>query len=270
MDTLYDPVLADFARQAFAIGYKPLAYEETFEQHLAGGAEWPRRWQSQAENLAAQIRLHPGHKVFAYVGFMQVPEKPMPRTWGTIESMPARLKKLTGMDPLTIEQASVSGDTLYRPGREAWRLVAPKLRRSSVLLVDGRPFPIGAIARATDIQVVHPRTRFRYGRPTWLASLRRFPRRVPPRLLPRSGRRLVQAFLAAEPRDAIPLDQVLVEAGKPVPRLMLPRARIRYAVQDPEVKEAPSAASRNPRGGNGQGSRRPRSAYAPVRNRGWR
>ncbi|HMC91390.1 MAG TPA: hypothetical protein VKI45_02920, partial [Allosphingosinicella sp.] len=82
--------------------------------------------------------------------------------------------------------------------------------------------------------VVHPRTRFVGGRPAWLMEMGRRPQPVPARLLPRSGRRLVQAFLAAEPDDAVPVDQVLVEAGRPAPRLMLPRGRIRYAVQDPD------------------------------------
>jgi len=45
----------------------------------------------------------------------------------------------------------------------------------------------------------------------------------------------VQAFLADEPDDAVPVDQVLVEPGQPVPTLMVPAGRIRFAVQEPRV-----------------------------------
>jgi hypothetical protein len=104
-----------------------------------------------------------------------------------------------------------------------------------VLRVDGRPFAFGLYANAIDLQVLHPPTRLRDGRPDWLAATGRRPRAIPPALIPKHGRRLVQAFLAGEPDDAVPVDQVLVEADKPVPKLMLPERRIRYAVQEPRV-----------------------------------
>jgi hypothetical protein len=50
--------------------------------------------------------------------------------------------------------------------------------------------------------------------------------------VPKSGRRLVQAFVANESADAVPMDQVIVEAGKPVPKLMLPKGKYRFAIQD--------------------------------------
>jgi hypothetical protein len=59
----------------------------------------------------------------------------------------------------------------------------------------------------------------------------RHPVSIPPTLLPSSGTQLVQAFIASEGEDAIPVDQVLVTHGKPVPMLLLPKARVRYAVQ---------------------------------------
>jgi hypothetical protein len=232
---LKEPVFADFVRHALALGYEPLAYEQTGEQRRSGEPGIAGREQAEAENLAALIKAHPGRKLFIYVGFSHVTEAPIDRDGdGAIEWMAARLKKMTGIDPLTIEQTSVAEDALSRSGREARALIAPKLRRSSILRLDGRPFALGPYAGAVDLQVVHPRTRFVGGRPAWLSEMGRRPQPVPARLLPRNGRRLVQAFLAAEPKDAVPVDQVLVEAGRPPPKLMLPRARIRYAVQDPD------------------------------------
>jgi hypothetical protein len=236
---LKEPVFADFVRQALALGYEPLAYEQTGEQRKGGAPGIPGREQAEAENLAALIKAHPGRKLFVYVGFSHAAEAPIDRDGGAIEWMAARLKKMVGVDPLTIEQTSIAEDSLWRGGREAWAVVAPKLRRSSILRVDGRPLALGPYAGAVDLQVVHPRTRFTGGRPEWLAGMGRKPAPIPAGLLPRSSRRLVQAFLAGEPEDAVPVDQVLVEAGRPLPKLMLPTGRIRYAVQDPEIRPAP-------------------------------
>ena len=220
-------------RQALALGYSPIAYEQDAEQQKRGEPGIPGREQAQAENLAAALRANPGGKLFVYVGFSHVAEAPLEHGEGDMEWMAARLRKLTGIDPLTIEQTSLAEDSSARGGREAWALVAPRLRRSSVLRLEGRPFALGRYANAVDLQIVHPPTRLRGGRPDWLAGLGRKPLSIPVALLPERGRRLVQAFLAEEPKDSVPLDQLLVEAGRPAPKLMLPARRIRFAVQEP-------------------------------------
>ncbi|MEA3065782.1 MAG: hypothetical protein QOJ27_2234 [Sphingomonadales bacterium] len=233
---LKEPVFGDFVRQALALGYSPIAYEQDSEQQKRGEPGIPGREQAQAENLAAALRANPGRKLFVYVGFSHVAETPIEHGSGRMEWMAARLRKLTGIDPLTIDQTALAEDSSSRGGREAWALAAPKLRRTSVLRLDGQTFAFGPYADAIDLQVVHPPTRLRDGRPDWLAAMGRRSRAIPPALIPKPGRRLVQAFLAGEPDDAVPLDQVLVEAGKPVPKLMLPSRRIRYAVQEPRVR----------------------------------
>jgi hypothetical protein len=230
-----EPVFGDFVRQALGLGYSPIAYEQDPEQQKRGEPGVPGREQAQAENLAAALRANPGRKLFVYVGFNHVAEAPIEHSSGRMEWMAARLRKLTAIDPVTIEQTGVAEDSRSRGGREAWALVAPKLRRSSVLRVDGHPFVSGLYANAVDLQVLHPPTRLRGGRPTWLEAMGRRPRAIPPALARNHGRRLVQAFLAGEPDDSVPVDQVLVEAGRPVPMLMLPERRIRYAVQEPRV-----------------------------------
>jgi hypothetical protein len=232
---LKEPVFGDFVRQALGLGYSPIAYEQDAEQRKTGESGIPGREQAQAENLAAALRFNPGRKLFVYVGFSHVAETPIEHGSGRMEWMAARLRKLTGIDPLTIEQTALAEDSQSRSGREAWALAAPKLRRTSVLRLDGQPFAFGLYADAIDLQVLHPPTRLRGGRPDWLAAMGRSPRAVPAALIPKRGRRLVQAFLAGEPADAVPVDQVLVEAGKAVPVLMLPEHRIRYAVQEPRL-----------------------------------
>lgn len=233
---LKEPVFGDFVRQALGLGYTPIAYEQGPEQRKRGEPGVPGREQAQAENLAAALRANPGGKLFVYVGLSHVTERPIEHGSGRMEWMAARLKKLTGIDPLTIEQTALAEDSSSRGGREAWALAAPKLRRTSVLRLDGHPLAFGLYANAIDLQVLHPPTPLRDGRPSWLEAMGRRPSAVPPALIRKGGRRLVQAFLAEEPDDAVPVDQVLVEAGKPVPKLMLPERGIRYAVQEPRVR----------------------------------
>ncbi|HYE29133.1 MAG TPA: hypothetical protein VEA61_13015 [Allosphingosinicella sp.] len=232
---LKEPVFGDFVRQALGLGYRPIAYEQDAEQRNRGERGIPGREQAQAENLAAALRANPGRKLLVYVGFSHVAEAPIEHGNGRMEWMAARLRKLTGIDPLTIEQTAVAEDSSSRPGREAWAMSAPKLRRTSVLRLDGQLYAFGPYAHAVDLQVVHPPTRLRDGRPVWLSSMGRRPRAIPPALIRRPARRLVQAFLADEPDDAVPVDQVLVEPGQPVPTLMVPAGRIRFAVQEPRV-----------------------------------
>jgi len=84
-----------------------------------------------------------------------------------------------------------------------------------------------------DITVWHRPETLRRGRPDWLAmNGYRRPRAIPAKLLPREGRRLVQAFVAGESPDAVPMDQVLVTAGEKPPVFMLPKGKYRFAYQD--------------------------------------
>lgn len=78
---------------------------------------------------------------------------------------------------------------------------------------------------------VHPPRGDRHGRPTWLAALGGKPRAVPAALLPRTGTRLIQAFAPGAPVDAVPLDQVLVTAGRRAPVLMLPDGPVDFRTQ---------------------------------------
>ena len=58
------------------------------------------------------------------------------------------------------------------------------------------------------------------------------------RLLARRARRiLVQAFLAGESDDAVPVDQVVLQPGEAAPVLLLPEGEIRLVVQDESGRE---------------------------------
>jgi hypothetical protein len=227
-----DPVFADMIAQAIRLGYRAAAYEPVPE---IGAEQSPAdREQGQAQNLLNIISHEPKAKILVYVGLSHVAEAPLPSGGGaTVEWMAARLKRMSGIDPLTIDQATLNETASRGPGREAHRIASQGVGlRSAILLEKGSPLIYGQYGGAVDLQVVHPRTTCISGRPGWLMGLGRRPKAIPRGLLPKSGRRLVQAFGKDAPVNAVPLDQVIVEAGARPPSLMLPDRPVRYQVQD--------------------------------------
>lgn len=229
-----DPVFADFVRQALHLGYRPALYEAT--NFVPGATRYDsivRRDQQEAENLVAHaLKANPRSKILVYVGFHHATEAPMPEDDGRqIEWMATRLKRMSGIDPLTIDQSVLSPLSSGNPALYA--LVAPRLRgRPAMLMANGAPLVVGEYAGKVDLQVAHPVAGRVAGRPDWLRSMGRRPVAVPADLIPHNGTRLIKAYIAAEAEDAVPVDQVLVTAGKPMPKLMLPPSRIRYEVED--------------------------------------
>ena len=229
-----DPVFGDFVRQALHLGYRPALYEAT--NYVPNSTRYDsiaRRDQQEAENLLANaLKAYPRSKILVYVGFHHATEAPMPEGDGRqIEWMATRLKRMSGIDPLTIDQTALSPLSSGNPALYA--LVAPRLRgRSAMLAADGAPLVLGEYAGKVDLQVAHPAAMRIDGRPDWLRSMGRKPVAVPANLIPHKGTRLIKAYIADEAEDAVPVDQVLVTAGKPLPKLMLPPVRIRYEVED--------------------------------------
>lgn len=232
---LDDPVFADFIRQSLALGYRPVTYEKIRTDYSKDAKiAQEQREQDQADNIVTRaVRAFPDAKILIYAGEHHAAERPIAAEGGTLPMMAGLLQRATGIDPLTIDQAGLSPVPMNRPDIDLYKIAAPKAARQSVVLVrHGRPVTVGLLAGSVDLQVVHPPVHMTGGRPDWLAAMARHRASIPASLLPSSGTRLVQAFIASEADDAIPVDQMLVTHGKPAPTLLLPVARMRYAVQN--------------------------------------
>jgi hypothetical protein len=182
--------------------------------------------------------------MFVYVGHSHVAEEPIDGYGNAKQSwMAALLKAKTGIDPLTIDQVTLGKRASGYNGL-ARRALAAKAPGRSVVMFDGdRPVTVGQYADAVDLQVYHPATRMVKGRPDWLAAMGRKPMAIPAGFVPQKGERLVQAFVASETDDAIPVDQVLLRAGDDVPSLMVPGDRpLRLVMQDPTPSPGAVAA----------------------------
>lgn len=230
-----DPVFGDFVRQAMRIGYRPAAYEWIGHRpDLPAAEQIALREQAQAEALASILRREPQARLLVFVGYSHAIEAPFADGEGNrLEWMTSRLKRLTGVDPLTIDQTLFEETSRRSMAHHA--VVAGRIRERPVVLFEGgQPLVQARPPGAHDLQVIHPPLRLRRGRPDWMWRMGRRAVEVPRSLLPRNGRRLIQAFVAGDAADAIPLDQIVVEAGRPAPPILVPRqTRIRWAFQDP-------------------------------------
>jgi hypothetical protein len=237
---LDDPVFADFLRQAMRMGYRLVSYESAgFTDEQDEAARSARREQEQAENIVRRaLDRDPDAKVLVYGGRHHAAKAPIvdPKVTEHLW-MAERLKRLTGIDPLVIDQFELGEMPADRSDADLYAIASQKAKAQSMVMMNGqRPLVVGLLAGGVDLQVVHPRTRSVAGRPEWLLRMGRKPSEIPRPLLPKTGVRLVQAFLAGDANDAIPIDQVLVVAGRTPPKVMLPDRRVRYAYQDYPLK----------------------------------
>lgn len=220
-----DPVYADFIRQALRLGYAPASYEDVAKRDASGDELIRAREQGQAENLGAVIKRRPKSKVLIYVGGSHLAEKPLAVGNGKLSWMAARLVKLTGINPLTVDQTTLQSDCEIC-GRLSHRSGEPV-----VFFSKSKSIVVGQFEGAVDLQVFEPEQRPVDGRPAWLLRMGRTPVPVPRSLLPMRGRRLVQAFVASESQDSIPMDQFVIATGQQPAKFMLPDVKVRFSFQ---------------------------------------
>ncbi|PJK09712.1 hypothetical protein CO614_09120 [Lysobacteraceae bacterium NML120232] len=196
-----EPVFADFVRRAEEAGYKTFAYEQLREQDISGTID--EREEAQALNLSKIIESLPEDaKMMVYVGYSHAAKMPLKRSsGGETRWMAARLWEKTGIEPLSIDQASMGS------GRFP---VVDGIAGSFVLKKDGKPHVFGPYDGAVDFQVLHSYQ----SREQWLEMLMaRWPFKIPEALLPATGKWNVQAFIEGEQANGVPLDQVVVDSS---------------------------------------------------------
>jgi len=197
-------------RQAKALGYRLLPYEERFSETattLSPEEGITRRETAQAEQLAAYIAAHPKAKLLVHVGYSHATEVPRAngQSW-----MATRLKAMTGIDPLTVSQ------TTCRGGGSRERL--------SML-------PANEPAGTFDLVVDHPTAQFVRGRPVWRVGAGDRVVSIPKALRPTRGWRVVEARPVGETEASVPMDRVAIRPGEDV-ALLLPPGRYQLKVVD--------------------------------------
>lgn len=207
-----EPLYADLVRTALELGYEVVPYESK-----SGDRE-----EGQARNLIERtLDLHEDARVLVHAGYAHIHE--LGSVAGS-RAMAGRVKEITGIDPLTIDQTAFTEhsapgfeDPLYGELLETHAITAPSL----LLTASGEPW--SAAPGVVDISLVHPRSVYEGGRPSWLrmGGLRQ-PVPLPDGVCGDEARVLVRAMVRGEGAAAIPIDQVEVSAGATPPVLMLP------------------------------------------------
>lgn len=210
-----EPAFGQLLRTVKELGYELVAYEDTSS---AGAPASPvegvlRREETQADNLVERIfRAKPDAKTLLHVGYSHAAEVALNDFGQPVEWLAARLKKKTGVDPLTIDQVRCAslGDDL-------------ELASASSTLPPG----------AHDVSVAHPATALFRGRPQWRIDAGAIAVELPETLVSERSRTLIEARYDAEPPDTVPLDRVLLWPGERLPLLLQPGAiRIQQYFED--------------------------------------
>lgn len=153
-----EPQFGNLVRTALEIGFTVFSYEQTARLN---GKE---REIAQAKNIEGFINKNPNEKFIIHCGYDHVLEG-RHKKWG--KAMAARLAEYTDLDPLTINQTKYS-----ERSKNAYNnlfLKALNLKESSVLLDENKEV-LGYKRNKsyTDIAVLHPVTKYKNNRPTWL------------------------------------------------------------------------------------------------------
>lgn len=234
-----EPVFGNFLRDAIGDGWRLVDYEYSGSSSTdTFAAQIERREIGQATNLVERIfSKHSDAKVFIYVGYSHVREKPQVGDGTGPAWLAAQLRHLTGLDPLTIDQISMTEHadpaaetSLYAAALNREHRSMPFVLRSK----SGGYEVFGPYRFAVDMQVVHPRygVDIGTGRPTWMRSLAGFEEvDVPKKMQDAATPHFLFAYLEGQPDDSVPADVVQIVPGLPIPKFMLPSGEFRFEIR---------------------------------------
>ena len=153
-----EPQFGQFLREALRIGYTVIPYD-VISSSISG--------KEREINAANAILAQEGEgKTFVYCGYDHALEGFM-GDGGWEYAVAGHIKRLTGIDPLTINQTSInekSTPSLEHPLFAKWKITTPQ-----VLLYEGKPYRRKKSVYY-DLTIVHPRTFYKEGRPSWAFS----------------------------------------------------------------------------------------------------
>ena len=207
-----EPVLGELVREALAIGYRLVSYEDTVTGHRPN-----QRDSIQAANIYRALQKDTTARMLVLASYTHISEKE-----GEDGFIPMALafKRMSGIDPLTIDQTDMTEEGNFGYGRVLYQAYLQKfsIRSPSIAMVNN--VPVNVInGDLYDISVIHPPTTYQDGRPTWL-NLGGLRQPVP--IKPGSPSVFfVQAYYQDEiaenknkPWQLVPADQTYIPGGK--------------------------------------------------------
>ncbi len=206
-----EPVTGEMVRIALDIGFKLVAYDDP-----AAATHTARERDSiDAANIYQILKEDSTAKIFVYASYGHIAKK---STSDEFVPMGMAFKKISGIDPLTIDQTDMCEQSNFSYGKVFYETYLQKYSIStpSIALADDEPVSVtGSILY--DLTVIHPKTIYRDFRPTWL----NLENRKQPVYIKSAdkGTFLVQAYYQYEsfnskPGQVVPADQTYLQTNK--------------------------------------------------------
>lgn len=215
-----EPVAGEMIRLALDLGYKLVAYQDP--NALTHSAT--ERDSIQALNIARILQQDPEAKIFVYGSYGNIAER---STTPDFTPMGMAFKRMTGIDPLTIDQTDMTEESNFSFGKAFYDAYIDRFPLTSPSIPLNKDEPVNVTGNALyDLTVIHPRTTYYYARPTWLGlSNRRHPVSIKTK---NRNIFLVQAYyqyesIGTKPGQVVPADQTYFSSGDGVYTLYLRR-----------------------------------------------
>jgi hypothetical protein len=220
-----EPVFGNLVREAILIGYTLIPYEAKEGLWLSP----TDRDREQASNIYnATYKNDSIGKVIIHAGYSHISELAGPE----YAPMGHQLKKLSGQQIFTVDQQNMTELTdddamnpFYKFALNQFHFLTP------VVLIDneGRPFVDPLNSQGIDVQVFHPRTTLRFGRPSWLLNPGYEAYEVSDEVMQFKGH-LIQAVIEQEDLESVPVDQFVINENR---SLILKRGKYLLRIIDP-------------------------------------
>jgi hypothetical protein len=218
-----EPICAEMVRTALKLGFKVIAYEALSD------ASGDAREAEQARNLYRQVfKNDPKARLVVDAGYAHIQESGVYLGGST---MAEHLHKLSGIDPLTVEQTMLYPHPLASNDHPDYASVMGKLQpKAPIVFVDkkGRPW---SLRPGYDVSVFFPPQALKHGRPTWLdLGGSRRPYFVGGERCNHTYPCMVEARYADEGSDAIPADRLVLD---PIPLNAVTSDRVSNGLIEP-------------------------------------
>lgn len=227
-----EPIAGELVRKALSMGFALVAYEDSSAKHTINQREY-----TQAENLNKIFQKDPSAKMLVLAGGQHVEEG---ATSDDRIPMAAYFKIVSGIDPLTIDQTTLTEQSTSEYGSAIYDYVTKKnaFASSVVLLKNNRSKDLLDL-NLCDIYIMHPPTKYRNGRPTWNA-INGLKKETPIQPIYQSLF-FVQAFYEKEYSEktvggAVPADQTYITAPDGYYYLYLQKGRYQLVYRDMQYK----------------------------------
>ncbi len=227
-----EPIGGELVRKAISLGFKLIAYEDSNYNHTVNQREY-----TQAEIINKILQKDPAAKILVHAGGKHVEEA---AASDDRIPMAAYFKIISGIDPLTIDQTSLTEQSTSEYGSAVYEYYAKKnvLISPVVLLKNNKPKDIFDL-NFCDIYIMHPPTKYRNGRPTW-NSMNGFKKETAIQPIYQTLF-FVQAFYEKEYQEKligklVPADQSYITAQDGYYYLYLQKGRYQLVYRDMQYK----------------------------------